>query len=101
MTIFDHLEELRQRLCISVITVVVSMMGCFAYSKDLIVFLEALVKEQGVKFLLLASFSCFTVSTTRSPTVWSDSATTTPPSPAILQLLRIMENGFMRKPREK
>ncbi|CAN6698953.1 unnamed protein product [Malus baccata var. baccata] len=54
ITIFDHLEELRQRLFISVIAVGVSMMGCFAYSKDLIVFLEALVKEQGVKFLQLA-----------------------------------------------
>ncbi|CAN6549540.1 unnamed protein product [Malus baccata var. baccata] len=54
MTLFDHLEELRQRLFISVIAVGVSMVGCFAYSKDLIVFLEAPVKEQGVKFLQLA-----------------------------------------------
>ncbi|KAM0986780.1 hypothetical protein ACFX15_010647 [Malus domestica] len=54
MTIFDHLEELRQRIFISVVAVGVSMVGCFAYSKDLIVFLEAPVKEQGVKFLQLA-----------------------------------------------
>ncbi|XP_061991149.1 sec-independent protein translocase protein TATC, chloroplastic [Rosa rugosa] len=54
MSIFDHLEELRQRVFISVAAVGVAMLGCFAVSKDLIVFLEAPVKTQGVKFLQLA-----------------------------------------------
>ncbi|KAL6193335.1 hypothetical protein ACLB2K_034419 [Fragaria x ananassa] len=54
MSIFDHLEELRQRLFVSVAAVGVAMLGCFAVSKDLIVFLEAPVKTQGVKFLQLA-----------------------------------------------
>lgn len=54
MSIFDHLEELRERIFISVAAVGVAMLGCFAVSKDLIVFLEAPVKTQGVKFLQLA-----------------------------------------------
>lgn len=53
MTIFDHLEELRQRLYISVLAVGATMLGCFAFSKDLIMLLEAPVKEQGVRFLQL------------------------------------------------
>ncbi|KAL1208259.1 Sec-independent protein translocase protein TATC [Cardamine amara subsp. amara] len=54
MTIFDHLEELRQRLFVSVLAVGAAILGCFAFSKDLIVFLEAPVKTQGVRFLQLA-----------------------------------------------
>lgn len=54
MSIFDHLEELRERIFISVAAVGVAMLGCFVVSKDLIVFLEAPVKTQGVKFLQLA-----------------------------------------------
>ncbi|KAF8108376.1 hypothetical protein N665_0109s0004 [Sinapis alba] len=54
MTIFDHLEELRERIFVSVLAVGAAIAGCFAYSKDLIVFLEAPVKTQGVRFLQLA-----------------------------------------------
>ena len=54
MTIFDHLEELRQRLFVSVLAVGAAILGCFAFSKELVVFLEAPVKEQGVRFLQLA-----------------------------------------------
>lgn len=54
MTIFDHLEELRQRLFVSVLAVGAAILGCFAFSKELIMFLEAPVKEQGVRFLQLA-----------------------------------------------
>ncbi|KAL4385172.1 hypothetical protein GQ457_15G003320 [Hibiscus cannabinus] len=54
MTIFDHLEELRQRLFVSVLAVGAAILGCFAFSKELIVFLEAPVKAQGVRFLQLA-----------------------------------------------
>ncbi|CAN7002686.1 unnamed protein product [Brassica oleracea var. botrytis] len=54
MTIFDHLEELRERIFVSVLAVGAAIIGCFAFSKDLIVFLEAPVKNQGVRFLQLA-----------------------------------------------
>ncbi|KAM7271437.1 hypothetical protein ACFE04_030651 [Oxalis oulophora] len=54
MSIWDHLEELRQRVFTSVLAVGACILGCFAFSKDLIVFLEAPVKEQGVRFLQLA-----------------------------------------------
>ncbi|XP_010694391.1 sec-independent protein translocase protein TATC, chloroplastic [Beta vulgaris subsp. vulgaris] len=54
MTIFDHLEELRQRIYVSVLALGATMLGCFAFSKELILLLEAPVKEQGVRFLQLA-----------------------------------------------
>ncbi|GMJ09717.1 ALBINO AND PALE GREEN 2, TWIN-ARGININE TRANSLOCATION C, unfertilized embryo sac 3 [Hibiscus trionum] len=54
MTIFDHLEELRQRIFVSVLAVGAAILGCFAFSKELIIFLEAPVKTQGVRFLQLA-----------------------------------------------
>ncbi|XP_022775922.1 sec-independent protein translocase protein TATC, chloroplastic-like [Durio zibethinus] len=54
MTVFDHLEELRQRIFVSVLAVGAAMLGCFAFSKELIMFLEAPVKAQGVRFLQLA-----------------------------------------------
>ncbi|KAK3189443.1 hypothetical protein Dsin_029004 [Dipteronia sinensis] len=54
MSIFDHLEELRQRIFVSVLAVGVAILGCFAFSKELIMVLEAPVKEQGVRFLQLA-----------------------------------------------
>lgn len=54
MSIFDHLEELRQRIFVSVLAVGAAILGCFAFSKELIVFLEAPVKAQGVRFLQLA-----------------------------------------------
>ncbi|KAL6969906.1 hypothetical protein U1Q18_029619 [Sarracenia purpurea var. burkii] len=54
MSIFDHLEELRQRIFVSVLAVGAAILGCFAFSKELILVLEAPVKEQGVRFLQLA-----------------------------------------------
>ncbi|OVA05078.1 Sec-independent periplasmic protein translocase TatC [Macleaya cordata] len=54
MSIFDHLEELRQRLFVSVLAVGGAMLGCFAFSKELIRILEAPVMSQGVRFLQLA-----------------------------------------------
>lgn len=54
MTIFDHLEELRERIFVSVLAVGAAIMGCFVYSKDLIMILEAPVRTQGVRFLQLA-----------------------------------------------
>ncbi|KAI3811964.1 hypothetical protein L1987_16662 [Smallanthus sonchifolius] len=54
MTLFDHLEELRERVFVSVLAVGAAIMGCFVYSKDLIMILEAPVRVQGVRFLQLA-----------------------------------------------
>ncbi|KAL1803376.1 hypothetical protein ACET3Z_032023 [Daucus carota] len=54
MTIYDHLEELRERLFVSVLGVGAAILGCFAYSKELIMILEAPVRTQGVRFLQLA-----------------------------------------------
>lgn len=54
MSIFDHLEELRERIFVSVLAVGAAILGCFTFSKDLIILLEAPVKAQGVKFLQLA-----------------------------------------------
>ncbi|KAL2641900.1 hypothetical protein R1flu_009487 [Riccia fluitans] len=54
MTIWDHLEELRERILVSVAAVGVAILGCFAFAKDLIVILEAPVYSQGVRFLQLS-----------------------------------------------
>ncbi|KAL0424686.1 UNVERIFIED_CONTAM: Sec-independent protein translocase protein TATC, chloroplastic [Sesamum radiatum] len=54
MSIYDHLEELRDRIFVSVLAVGAAIVGCFAFSKELIMFLEAPVKAQGVRFLQLA-----------------------------------------------
>ena len=54
MSLFDHLEELRERIFISVLAVGASILGCFAFSKELVMVLEAPVKSQGVRFLQLA-----------------------------------------------
>ncbi|KAK9277719.1 hypothetical protein L1049_007266 [Liquidambar formosana] len=54
MSLFDHLEELRQRIFVSVLAVGAAILGCFAFSKELIIILEAPVKAQGVRFLQLA-----------------------------------------------
>lgn len=54
MSIYDHLEELRERIFVSVLAVGAAIVGCFAYSKDLIMILEAPVRTQGVRFLQLA-----------------------------------------------
>lgn len=54
MSIFDHLEELRQRIFVSVLAVGAAILGCFAFSKQLIFLLEAPVSNQGVRFLQLS-----------------------------------------------
>lgn len=52
MSLFEHLEELRQRIFYALIAVVLSMIGCFAAVKPIVQLLE--VPAQGVKFLQLA-----------------------------------------------
>jgi sec-independent protein translocase protein TatC len=54
MPIWDHLEELRERVMAGAIAGASAVAICFLYSKDLVLFLEAPVAEQGVRFLQLS-----------------------------------------------
>lgn len=54
MPIWDHLEELRERILIGGLAAVVAIAVCFGFAKDLVVFLEAPVAQQGVRFLQLS-----------------------------------------------
>ena len=54
MSIWEHLEELRERILVSVIGVGVMITGCFCYSKQLVEVLESPVADKGVKFLQLS-----------------------------------------------
>ncbi|NEU73210.1 twin-arginine translocase subunit TatC [Hassallia byssoidea VB512170] len=60
MSIFDHLEELRQRIFYALIAVAVSVFGCFLVVKPIVQVLE--VPAKGVKFLQLAPGEYFFVS---------------------------------------
>ena len=60
MSLFDHLEELRQRIFYALIAVVVCVAGCFLVVKPIVQLLE--VPAQGVKFLQLAPGEYFFVS---------------------------------------
>lgn len=60
MSLFDHLEELRQRIFYALIAVVLSIIGCFVAVKPIVQLLE--VPAQGVKFLQLAPGEYFFVS---------------------------------------
>jgi sec-independent protein translocase protein TatC len=60
MSLFDHLEELRQRIFYALIAVVIGMAGCFLAVKPIVQLLE--VPAQGVKFLQLAPGEYFFVS---------------------------------------
>ncbi|MEM1311817.1 MAG: twin-arginine translocase subunit TatC, partial [Cyanobacteria bacterium P01_H01_bin.153] len=60
MSIFDHLEELRQRIFYSLIAVIVGVIGCFAFVEKIVKLLE--VPAQGAKFLQLSPGEYFFVS---------------------------------------
>jgi sec-independent protein translocase protein TatC len=60
MTLFEHLEELRQRIFYALIAVALSVVGCFLAVKPIVQLLE--VPAQGVKFLQLAPGEYFFVS---------------------------------------
>lgn len=60
MSLFDHLEELRQRIFYSLIAVAIGIIGCFFAVKPIVQLLE--VPAQGVKFLQLAPGEYFFVS---------------------------------------
>ncbi|KAL4425730.1 hypothetical protein ABPG75_009746 [Micractinium tetrahymenae] len=54
MPIWDHLDELRERVLVGALAAAVAVLTCFVFSKDLVVFLEAPVAAQGVRFLQLS-----------------------------------------------
>lgn len=60
MSLFDHLEELRQRIFYALIAVAVGIAGCFFFVKPIVQLLE--VPAQGIKFLQLAPGEFFFVS---------------------------------------
>lgn len=61
MSVWDHLEELRQRVFISVGAVGAAITGCFCYANQLVQFLEAPVASTGVRFLQLSPGEYFFV----------------------------------------
>jgi len=54
MPIWDHLDELRERVLLAALAALTAVLACFCFSKDLVVFLEAPVADQGVRFLQLS-----------------------------------------------
>jgi sec-independent protein translocase protein TatC len=60
MSLFDHLEELRQRIFYALIAIAIGVIGCFICVKPLVQILE--IPAQGVKFLQLAPGEFFFVS---------------------------------------
>ena len=60
MSLFDHLEEMRQRIFYSLIAVGLGIVGCFLVVRQIVQILE--VPAQGVKFLQLAPGEYFFVS---------------------------------------
>lgn len=60
MSLFDHLEELRQRTFYALIAIAIACVGCFIGVKPIVQLLE--VPAQGIKFLQLAPGEYFFVS---------------------------------------
>lgn len=60
MSLFDHLEELRQRFFYALIAVAIAVVGCFVFVKPIVQFLE--IPAGDVKFLQLAPGEYFFVS---------------------------------------
>ncbi len=60
MSLFDHLEELRQRIFYALIAAVIGIVGCFLFVNPIVELLE--VPAKGVKFLQLAPGEYFFVS---------------------------------------
>lgn len=54
MPIWDHLDELRERVLVAAGAATLAVGLCFATARDLVVFLEAPVAAQGVRFLQLS-----------------------------------------------
>ncbi|MEB3337223.1 MAG: twin-arginine translocase subunit TatC [Leptolyngbyaceae bacterium] len=60
MSLFEHLEELRQRIFYALIAIAVGIVGCFTVVRKIVQLLE--VPAQGVKFLQLSPGEYFFVS---------------------------------------
>ena len=60
MSLFDHLEELRQRIFYALIAVIIAVIGCFIVVDRIVQLLEA--PAQGAKFLQLSPGEYFFVS---------------------------------------
>lgn len=60
MSLFDHLEELRQRIFYALIAVVLGIIGCFIFVRPIVQILE--IPAKGVKFLQIAPGEFFFVS---------------------------------------
>ena len=60
MSLFDHLEELRQRIFYALIAVILGVIACFTVVKPIVQLLE--VPAQGAKFLQLSPGEYFFVS---------------------------------------
>jgi sec-independent protein translocase protein TatC len=60
MSLFDHLEELRQRIFYALIAIAIGVVGCFTVVNKIVQVLE--VPAQGVKFLQLSPGEYFFVS---------------------------------------
>lgn len=60
MSLFDHLEELRQRIFYALIAVFVGVVGCFIFVNRIVELLE--IPAQGAKFLQLSPGEYFFVS---------------------------------------
>ncbi len=69
MPIWDHLDELRERVLVAGLAGLVAVLACFCFSKELVVFLEAPVVGQGVKFLQLSPGEFF-FTTLQVPGLW-------------------------------
>merc|ERR1719199_975287 len=54
MPIWDHIDELRERIILAGAAAAFAIISCFCFSKELIVFLEAPVSDLGVRFLQLS-----------------------------------------------
>lgn len=54
MPIWDHLDELRERVLVGALSCTVAILSCFCFSKELVVFLEAPVADAGGSVLWLA-----------------------------------------------
>tara|TARA_B000000441_G_C21736423_1_gene350238 strand:- start:598 stop:1695 length:1098 start_codon:yes stop_codon:yes gene_type:complete len=53
MSIWEHLDELRDRALVSSGAVAAGILFCFCFAKDLVIFLEKPVSDMGVRFLQL------------------------------------------------
>lgn len=59
MPIWDHLDELRERVLVGALAATVAILSCFCFSKELVVFLEAPVADSGAHILPIVPVSAF------------------------------------------